>query len=380
MLGLIRQEERRSGASVRVRDYCGPVEFLNGGIDQNRHENGYIYLDRDLTEEHLYLTGTETVNNTYESISTVSERIIPNPRVIDYISEEGIVLIPGFDVQDGATFLADIDTFPVTGLIYRYFIKDHLGSVRVEFEDSSNMAVMKSQHHFYPFGCEHQGSWNQDTKNNHLYTGQERQSSFNLEYLRFFYRQSDPLVLNRFDTPDPLADDPANINWSPYTSMWNNPVNVIDPDGAFNEYIGTIDENGDVSYAQTGDKGGDETDYITYVDSEGNQIDNVTVQVQTVNVAYGEMYQGSIDRIPGLNIINTGTGGAITPVASPIDYLFAGGAAKTTFGLLRLLAPRREKTQEHHSDPKFLGGDPNQPTTTMGESLHRALHSDLIIT
>ncbi|MCB0685309.1 MAG: hypothetical protein KDC53_02255 [Saprospiraceae bacterium] len=242
---LIRQEERRSGAGVRVRDYCGAVEFMNGGIDQIRHDNGYIYLDRDLLEEHLYLTGTESVNKTYESISTVSERTVPNPRVIDYISDEEIILIPGFDVQVGATFLADIDTFPVTGLIYRYFIKDHLGSVRVEFEDVSGVATLRSQHHYYPFGCEHQGPWNQDTRNNHLYTGQERQGSFDLEYLRFDARHSDPLVMGRFQSVDPMSI--ALPNWSPFSSMANNPVRFVDPTGMYftdrsQKYLDRINE------------------------------------------------------------------------------------------------------------------------------------------
>jgi hypothetical protein len=35
------------------------------------------------------------------------------------------------------------------------------------------------------------------------------------------------------------------------------------------------------------------------------------------------------------------------------------------------------KTQEHHSDPKFMGGDPNQPTTTMPVDQHQELHQDL---
>jgi hypothetical protein len=36
-----------------------------------------------------------------------------------------------------------------------------------------------------------------------------------------------------------------------------------------------------------------------------------------------------------------------------------------------------ERFQEHHSDPKFMGGDPKQPTTRIPESQHQDLHRDL---
>jgi RHS repeat-associated protein len=38
---------------------------------------------------------------------------------------------------------------------------------------------------------------------------------------------------------------------------------------------------------------------------------------------------------------------------------------------------KQSSTQEHHSDPKFMGGDKDQPTTKMSTSEHQELHSDL---
>jgi hypothetical protein len=37
----------------------------------------------------------------------------------------------------------------------------------------------------------------------------------------------------------------------------------------------------------------------------------------------------------------------------------------------------RGKTHRHHSDPKFMGGDPKQPTTDISIPEHQALHNDL---
>lgn len=36
-----------------------------------------------------------------------------------------------------------------------------------------------------------------------------------------------------------------------------------------------------------------------------------------------------------------------------------------------------EKLQLHHSDPKFMGGDPKQTLTPLSKSLHNDLHRDL---
>ena len=36
-----------------------------------------------------------------------------------------------------------------------------------------------------------------------------------------------------------------------------------------------------------------------------------------------------------------------------------------------------ENIQGHHSDPEFMGGDPNQKLTMMGAGDHAALHADL---
>lgn len=81
-------------------------------------------------------------------------------------------------------------------------------------------------HHYYTFGCEHLGSWNQDTRNNNLYTGQERQGSFNLEYLRYKVRFGDPLVMGRFQSPDPLSEKFSHIN--PFNHSENSPIAHID--------------------------------------------------------------------------------------------------------------------------------------------------------
>jgi len=84
------------------------------------------------------------------------------------------------------------------------------------------------------------------------------------------------------------------------------------------------------------------------------------------------------------------TAGAATPIAGPAfvaGAVQAGvGALQTTVGawglynfsqLSPLQQPPAQETQEHHSDPKFMGGEPDQPTTTMPTHEHQDLHQDL---
>lgn len=60
--------------------------------------------------------------------------------------------------------------------------------------------------------------------------------------------------MQSFKSVDPLADAPANISWSPYTYVWNNPINAIDPDGRHGEWVPELDENSNlILRAEEGD-------------------------------------------------------------------------------------------------------------------------------
>jgi len=106
-------------------------------------------------------------------------------------------------------------------------LKDHLGSVRVEFkDDGTGTAVPTNVTNYYPFGL----PWDSDTdtRNNWTYTGQELQRSFDLGVMNYGARFYDPSI-GRFMSVDPHAD--SYLNLSPYNYVANNPLISIDPDG-----------------------------------------------------------------------------------------------------------------------------------------------------
>lgn len=231
---LQRQEEVRNGAVVKIRDYISGVEYINGAIDIVHHNHGYIGFDRGLTEEHLDLIGSETVNATYESISTISERTISSPLDVDYKAQEMIILTPGFVVDLGADFTALIQNYPIQSLAARYYITDHLGQVNLEFKDNGRgTAVATSTYNYYPYGMLMDGPWtaqNEESNNNYLRLGGERTKLFDLGYDLHAFRNYDPANPG-WTSPDMLSDHPYQVNKSPYQALWNNPVSFNDPEG-----------------------------------------------------------------------------------------------------------------------------------------------------
>lgn len=150
------------------------------------------------TDQRDYIAGIEYKNTTLEAIYHNEGRVIP----------------------DAASFK------------YQYNITDHLGNSRVCFEDDNNDNIPEiiQQNHYYAFGMEMTGTWNNQTnpKQPYLYNGKEFNDDFGLNLLDFGARWQDP-VIGRFLQVDPLANN--HISMSPFNYVMNNPLSFIDPDG-----------------------------------------------------------------------------------------------------------------------------------------------------
>jgi RHS repeat-associated protein len=108
-----------------------------------------------------------------------------------------------------------------------YFLKDHLGSIKVVVNASGNVVAYDD---YYPFGYilpgRSQGSESVDGR--YKFTGKERDTETSYDY--FGARYYDARV-GRFLTVDLLSDDDRLIGWSPYHYGYNNPVRFIDIKG-----------------------------------------------------------------------------------------------------------------------------------------------------
>ena len=116
----------------------------------------------------------------------------------------------------------------LTGWAYEYFLTDHLGNTRIVH---SKAGTVLQQTDYYPFGMSIART--AYLPNKYMYNGKERQQEFGgsndgqYDYGARFY---DP-VIGRWHVVDPLADDPDQVNKSPYAFSWNSPINFIDPTG-----------------------------------------------------------------------------------------------------------------------------------------------------
>ncbi len=113
---------------------------------------------------------------------------------------------------------------------WHYFLKDHLGNVRVDFIANGNKAVNAQDYHYYPFGMDFTGLKTGSSSNSIKYNGKELQEDHGLDWYDYGARFYDP-ALGRWHSIDELAEHPNQIEKSPYAYAWNNPVFYNDPDG-----------------------------------------------------------------------------------------------------------------------------------------------------
>ena len=106
----------------------------------------------------------------------------------------------------------------------RYFITDHLGSVRAVVNADGEVV---EQNDYMPYGKLHANLALQKTDNHYLYGGKELQTDFGVNYYDSFarFQRND----GAFNSIDPKAENYFHI--SPYAYCAGNPVAQIDEDG-----------------------------------------------------------------------------------------------------------------------------------------------------
>ncbi|MEM6322014.1 MAG: 3-coathanger stack domain-containing protein, partial [Bacteroidota bacterium] len=118
---------------------------------------------------------------------------------------------------------------------YVYYLKNHLMSTQVVFEDDGNgVAKLLSQHQQYPFGLEMKGDFVQNRFTKKLYNFKEQTFDFGLGWMDFGAR-----FYTKGDVPTFLSIDPLTHIYtyqSPYAYADNNPVKFIDFMGLGSSY------------------------------------------------------------------------------------------------------------------------------------------------
>ena len=208
------------------------IEFGAGGVD------GKIMYIYDATGVKLEKKVAQTVNATSSLTTTVyagNFNYVDND--LQFISHpEGYVE----DTEDSSK-----------PFIYFYQLKDHLGNIRIAFNDTDKDGKIDvrrgttdidgdgdlkneivEEHNYYPYGLKHKGYNNTVNGRMHKYKyyGKEYQDELNLEWSDFGARNYDASI-GRWMNLDAFSQN--YMRYSPYSYAVNNPVFFVDYQGKF---------------------------------------------------------------------------------------------------------------------------------------------------
>jgi RHS repeat-associated protein len=147
-----------------------------------------------------------------------------------------------------------------TGVEARYFVTDHLGSVRAVVNDDGEVL---ERNDYYPFGSRWDDGLLSD--NRYRYNGKEAQAFLNNPYLDYGARQYDS------DGAVWLGKDPLSEKYypiSPYSFCANNPIKFVDSDGRKVYYAPGVSQKFKDKFAAT----------IKYMNSRGSAGDIASLE------------------------------------------------------------------------------------------------------
>lgn len=118
---------------------------------------------------------------------------------------------------------------------YVYNYTDHLGNVRLSYQENGSALQILEENNYYPFGLKHNNYNNNNLQPNYKYkyNGQEWQDELGLNLYDYDNRIYDPTI-GRFIQMDPKGE--LGRRWSPYNYCFDNPIYFRDPDGMWPDF------------------------------------------------------------------------------------------------------------------------------------------------
>ncbi|RYE19490.1 MAG: RHS repeat-associated core domain-containing protein, partial [Sphingobacteriales bacterium] len=170
--------------------------------------------------------GTTLATYVYDATGKKLRNISTGGGTTEYV--DGIVYTNGvieyIQTEEGRALVATGGNL----FYYQYDFKDYLGNVRGSYQKNTATIpepALVQEDEYYAFGLRR--NIRNSPNNSYLYNGKEIQTDLTDQYdygARFY----DP-VIARWNTIDPLAEQMRR--YSPYNYVFDNPVNLIDPDG-----------------------------------------------------------------------------------------------------------------------------------------------------
>lgn len=212
----------------------------NGNLTHDPHKGlQFAYNHLNLPEQ---ISGKANIAFTYDAAGNKLRKEVVGLEVRDYVGgiEYRNGALEAIHHEEGRTLKNQNGQF-----VNEFFIRDHLGSVRVVFADKNgdgkiqldnpatpavNESEILQENHYYPFGMPMTGPWAAGGAplNRYRYNGMEYNEDAGLNWYDYGARWYDPAI-GRWGSVDPLAAQYAPH--SPYSYALNRPINAVDPDG-----------------------------------------------------------------------------------------------------------------------------------------------------
>ncbi len=215
------------------------IKDLNKGIEGPGGTDGILYNHLNLPVE-VRFGSTNKIEYIYDATGVkLEKKVIESGKSNVYTFYAGnFVYGRTGDTGNGSLkFFNHAEGYVDTsnGYDYVYQYKDHLGNVRLSYQDIDNSDSVGSseileENNYYPFGLKHQGYNTNATSHialNYKYNGVEFEEALGLDWYEMDVRGYDPAIA-RFNSIDPVE----HHGLSPFNAFDNNPIFWADPSGA----------------------------------------------------------------------------------------------------------------------------------------------------